>query len=140
VLEEEQGAVRPDNAAQLVECAYGIVDRAEYERADHRVERGVGERQRLRPRLDDLGAATDLAQPLLQLSHHRPLGFDEHQLLDFLGVVLEVEARPGSHLEDSAAGVRQELAPAGGEPLALRRRCDAVVDRGDEPASQAHAS
>src|SRR5262249_22816380 len=120
--------IRAQHAADLVEGTGLILDRAEHECEDDRVERGVVEGQCLRLAGDDRGVPPARVELLADPSRVRLVGLEEHDLVQTFGVVLDVHARSGSDLEHAAASLLEQLPPFGRE-LPLCRLLQPV----DEP-------
>jgi len=138
MLEEEELAARPQHAPQLGERLRLIVDAAENERRDRRVERAVVERQLLGGRPHERRLRRVLLRLPLEPLQHRLFRLGDRERLDGDPVVLEVRAGATTDLEHAPVRGGQELPAALGEPCLLGLAAHAVIGRREKTASQAH--
>ena len=132
VLDEEERAVRSEDAPELGHGGLRVGDRAEDHGGDRRVEAPVREGQGLGAGLDDHGAGADDrgagAPP--EPARHRRVGLREDELVRGGGVVREVQPGPGADLERASPGAADRRGPQRAHAPPLAERQDEVVEPG----------
>ena len=132
VLDEQQPPARPQHAGDLAQGQRLVRDRAEHERRDDRVERVVGEGQRLGRRPVNLRRATQPLDAPLERACHRLDRLGEHERLDRVRVVAQVEAGPGADLEHATFGMSEQVAPVPSHAEPLAEPEERVVDPSED--------
>lgn len=130
MLEEERGPVRLQHAPDLAQPAHRIRHRAEDARGGHRVERAVGERERLDVRLAQLDGEAEPSRAGPGPVEH-PLRQVDPNELQARRVEVEVAAGADAHLEHVALSRLEHAPPPRGTAQPVHGRLDHVVDRGD---------
>ena len=113
MLEQHEPAAWAEHPSRLGHNGAVIRDRAQRQRAQHRVERGVLELERLRVPEPQLDRPTQLDRAAAGDVEHGGHEFDARES-DAIGVVGKVEPRPHGNFQDVALGLGADpLAPAG---------------------------
>jgi peptide deformylase len=135
VLEEEEGAARPEHAVDLGEGSRGLLHRAEDERGHDRVEALPGEWQGLGRGSEDIHVLPGAELPL-EDGTHVPVGLGEDQPGDALGVERQVAAGAGPQLEHLSPGAPEQLPAPVRQTGVLGALEEAVIHPGHQPAHQ----
>ena len=136
VLQEQERSFRVQDAADLLQRCDRILDGAEHEGGDDRVEGVVVEGKDLGRCADHLGPTVHGPEATLEPLRHVLLRLGQDEPVEVLGVVPQVETGAGADLEHASPGCLQESAPTLRHAGAFGPPQDRLVDQGGQPAAR----
>jgi hypothetical protein len=138
VLDKQELAAGPQHPPQLPQRPGLIIDPAQDQRRDRRVEGVIVEREIFGRRAQDSGGRAMLTDVSLQPPQHRRLGLRYRQRTDVRAVARQIGPGPAADLEHVAVGAGQQLLPEDVQAGPLGSGHLAVVGQGEERGPQAH--
>jgi hypothetical protein len=132
VIEQADGAARLADAPQLPQSRklLVVVQHAEDEGGDDRIEAGVGKLGAHHVRLEELNPRAQTVRPAARLLQHSGAGIDPDHL-GVLGIMRDVAAGAHARIEDAPRQPLEHPRAQASAPRIFVRRIEQIIERGD---------